>query len=188
MTMSRPEQITLTIERRILEHPRSIHRKRMRAGVWLYLFLLSRLQKGQDTLDLNPQEAGQEMGVPEGTIRTWLGQLRKHRYVRARRTNGSVRVKVRGVAREATEALEALAAAVPKRFFTVQKLERALGETGNRESLEAVLETYPDDAVKRALSGALAVPSEQIRRSRTALFIYLIKRHVQTKTTDDPRT
>jgi hypothetical protein len=69
------------------------------------------------------------------------------------------------------------ATAAPTRFFTVAKLQRALGEPGNDEALQAALSLYPDTVVKRALAGTLAVPETQIRRSRTALFIYLLKRH-----------
>ncbi|MBU1698945.1 MAG: hypothetical protein KJ927_04130 [Candidatus Eisenbacteria bacterium] len=185
--MSRLDPITLTIDRRILEHPRSFHRKRMRGSIWLYLFLLSRLPSGEDKLDLNPLDVAPMMGLPEGTIRTWLGQLRKHRYVTAKRTNGSIRVKVKRVVRESVKPQETKRPDTPTRFFTVAKLEQALDETGNRDSLEEILAKHPDEVVKRALAGAIAVPAEQIRRSRTALFIYLLKRHAQTKTTNDSR-
>ena len=70
--------------------------------------------------------------------------------------------------------------AAPTRFFTVAKLQRVLGESGNEEALQASLSLYPDEVVKRALAGTLAVPETQIRRSRLALFIYLLKRHAQT--------
>lgn len=184
--MSGPDRLTISIDRRILEHPRSLHRKRIRGSIWLYLFLLSRLPGGQDTLDLCPENVAQTMGVPEGTVRTWLGQLRKHRYVTARRTNGTVRVRVKGSRWEPAKATQSKASDSPMRFFTTQKLEQALGETGNRDSLEAILADHPDEVIKRALAGAIAVPTEQIRRSRTALFIYLTKHHAKTKVPDNP--
>ena len=43
--------------------------------------------------------------------------------------------------------------------------------------LQTALDAHDDGVVKRALAGTLAVPETQIRRSRTALFIYLLKRH-----------
>ena len=46
--------------------------------------------------------------------------------------------------------------------------------------LQAVLNLHSDEQIKRALAGTLAVPETQIRRSRTALFIYLLKRHAQS--------
>jgi hypothetical protein len=113
------------------------------------------------------------MGPPDRTVRSWLGHLRKAGYLDAVRLNGSVRVTLGRV-----EIQEPVAPpAQPTRFFTVPKLQRALGEPGNDEALQAALSLYPDAVVKRALAGTLAVPETQIRRSRTALFIYLLKRH-----------
>ena len=76
-----------------------------------------------------------------------------------------------------TPALTAAEPATPTRFFTVAKLQRALGESGTAEALQAALGLYPDAVVKRALAGTLAVPETQIRRSRTALFLYLLQQH-----------
>lgn len=173
--MSSDSPITLTLDRRILEHPRAYHLRRMRAGLWLYLDLLARLPAGADTFEVEPAAVGRDMGLPEGTVRSWLGHLRKAGYLEAVRLNGSTRVTIRRAA--APEAPSVVATAQPTRFFTVAKLQRALGEKGNEETLQAALGLHGDDIVKRALAGALAVPDTQIRRSRTALFIYLLKRH-----------
>jgi len=173
--MSAPEPITLSLDRRILEHPRAYHLRRMRAGLWLYLDLLARLPAGAESFDVEPAAIGRDMGLPEGTIRSWLGHLRKAGYLDAVRLNGKVRVSIKRV-----EAPEPPPASVtPTRFFTVPKVQRALGELGNEEALQAALSLYPDSVVKRALVGTLAVPETQIRRSRLALFIYLLKRHAQ---------
>ena len=174
--MSSPEPITLSLDRRILEHPRAYHLRRMRAGLWLYLDLLARLPAGAETFEVEPAAIGRDMGLPEGTIRSWLGHLRKSGYIDAARLNGKSRVTIkRAVAPEPSPA----PLATPTRFFTVPKLQRALGEPGNDEALQATLSLYPDTVIKRALAGTLAVPETQIRRSRTALFIYLLKRHAQ---------
>ena len=64
-----------------------------------------------------------------------------------------------------------------ERFFTVGKLQRLLKDKLNTEAFEAALAHHPDPVIRRALAGALAPPDEQIRRSRTALFLYLLKRY-----------
>jgi hypothetical protein len=174
--MSSPQPIILSLDRRILEHPRAYHLRRMRAGLWLYLDLLARLPAGAETFEVEPAAIGRDMGLPEGTIRSWLGHLRKAGYLDAVRFNGTVRVTMKHAA--APEPASPIAA-TPSRFFTVAKLERALGEAGNEEALQAVLNLHPDPIIQRALAGTLAVPEPQIRRSRTALFIYLLKRHAQ---------
>ena len=171
-----PQPITLSLDRRILEHPRAYHLRRMRAGLWLYLDLLTRLPAGAETFDVEPAAIGRDMGLPEGTIRSWLGHLRKAGYLDAVRLNGKVQVSIK---RPAAPEPESQAPLPATRFFTVPKLQRALGEPGNEEALQAALGLYPDAVVKRALAGTLAVPETQIRRSRLALFIYLLKRHAQ---------
>ena len=175
--MSFPQPITLSLDRRILEHPRGYHLRRMRAGLWLYLDLLARLPAGAETFEVEPAAVGRDMGLPEGTVRSWLGHLRKAGYLDAIRLNGKVRVTIKHA--EVPEPPPATVA--PPRFFTVAKLQRALDEPGNDEALQAALGLYPDAVVKRALAGTLAVPETQIRRSRTALFLYLLKQHAHAQ-------
>ena len=175
--MSSPQPITLTLDRRILDHPRAYHLRRMRAGLWLYLDLLARLPADAETFEVEPAAVGRDMGLPEGTVRSWLGHLRKGGYLEAVRLNGKVRVTIKRAAAPETPAEPP----TPTRFFTVAKLQRALGEPGNAEAFEAALSFYPDAVVKRALAGTLAVPETQIRRSRTALFLYLLKRHAHAQ-------
>ena len=95
--MSTSHPITLTLDRRLLRHPRAYHLRRMRLGIWLYLDLLARLPAGAETLEIDPAAIGAEMGLPEATIRSWLGHLRQARYVDAHRLNGHVRVTIRTV-------------------------------------------------------------------------------------------
>ena len=169
--MPSPQTITLTLDARLLRHPRAYHLRRMRAGIWLYLDLLARLPAGADTLEVAPKVIGEELGLPEATVRSWLGHLRKAGYVAAERLNGTVRVTVKkGFVPEAP-------ATPNERFFTVPKLQRMLKDKLNVEAFEAALKLYPDAVIRRALAGALAPPDERIHRSRTALFLYLLKRY-----------
>jgi DNA-binding transcriptional regulator PaaX len=91
--MLRNSILAIQLDRRRLEHPRAYHLRRMRAGIWLYLDLLARLPVGAETIEVEPAAIGEEMGLPEGTVRSWLGHLRKAGYVAAERLNGKVRVK-----------------------------------------------------------------------------------------------
>lgn len=169
--MPTASSIHLTLDRRILHHPRAYHLRRMRMGLWLYLDLLARFPAGAGSLEVEPALVAGEMGVEEGFVRSWLGHLSKAGYVEAERLNGKVRVSIRSSS--VPEPVEP-----PRhRFFTVPKLQRALGDTSNTESFEAALRDHPDTVIRRALAGALAVPENQIRRSRTALFLYLLKRY-----------
>jgi len=55
--------------------------------------------------------------------------------------------------------------------------KRALNDRQNGEAFEGAIRDHRDDVIRRALAGALAVPSEKVRRSRTALFLYLLNRY-----------
>jgi hypothetical protein len=164
--------ITLTLDRRLLEHPRGYHLRRMRGAIWLYLDLLAR---GAGTIEIEPAAVGRAMGLPEGTIRSWLGHLRKAGYIEAKRLNGKVLVAIERRA----PAHDPEPPKIAPRFFTAAKIMRALGERNDPEAIEAALETHADDAIRRALAGAMATPAEKIRRSRTALFLFLLKRYAQ---------
>jgi hypothetical protein len=171
--MIHASSVTLTLDRRLLRHPRAYHLRRMRAGIWLYLDLLARLPVGAETIEVEPAVIGGEMGLDEGTVRSWLGHLRKAGYVAADRLNGKVRVAIKkGFVPDSP---------IPsaERVFTVAKLQRMLKDKLNTEAFEAALKDHPDAVIRRALAGALAPPDEEIRRSRTALFLFLLKRYDQ---------
>ena len=161
------ERHKLPLEHRLLFHPRAFHLRRMRLGVWLYLALLAKSNRGEVKID--PSALAAEMGIAEGRLRSWLGHLNKAGYVDATRLNGSIQIRVKHTANE-PQAPEA-------RFFTVARLQKALKDQGNTEAFEAALRLYKDPVIRSALAGALAPPAEEIRRSRTALFLYLLKRH-----------
>lgn len=175
--MAMHEPITLTLDRQLLEHPQAFHLRRMRAGIWLYLDLLARLPAGAGNIEVEPAAIGRDMGLPEGTVRSWLGHLRKSGYLDAQRLNGHVHVTFYRLQAQ-TPAPEPKPEE-PKRLFDVSRLEQALGERGDSDALQAALNLYPDRIIQRALARTMAVPTERIRRSRTALFIYLLKRHAQ---------
>src|SRR5258706_2630741 len=125
--MSSPEPITLTLDRRILEHPRAYHLRRMRAGLWLYLDLMARQPAGAETFEVEPAAIGRDMGLPEGTVRSWLGHLRKAGYVDSERLNGKVLVTMKRADGPTSERPDE-APTQPLRFFTVAKLQRVLGD------------------------------------------------------------
>src|SRR5216117_3277363 len=123
--MTQTSTVTLTLDLRLLRHPRAYHLRRMRAGIWLYLDLLARLPTGAETIEVEPAVIGEAMGLPEGTVRSWLGHLRKAGYVAAERLNGTVRVTIKkGFVPEPPVTPQ-------ERFFTVQKLQRMLKDRLN---------------------------------------------------------
>lgn len=167
------EVITIRIPRQCIEHPRASHMRRMRGGIWLYIALLARLAPGSDAVEIDPVGLGKSMGLPENTVRSTLGHLKKAGYVAIARQDGTLTVRLKRIPLPKPAAPEAR----PARRFSVEGLEKTLGDTGYRDGLEVALAAHADTTIQRALAGALAVPTEEIRRSRTALFLYLLKRN-----------
>jgi hypothetical protein len=167
------DPITLTLDRRILEHPRAYHLRRMRGAIWLYLDVLARMPSGAGTIEIEPAAVAGAMGLPEGTVRSWLGHLRKAGYLGAQRLNGKTRVTIQS----SGPTPESQAPEKPHRFFTAAKVMRALNERTDPAAIEDALDRHSDAIVRRALAGAMATPAERIRRSRTALFLYLLKHY-----------
>ncbi len=173
--MSIRDPITLTLDRRLLEHPRAYHLRRMRQGIWLYLDLLARLAGRPGTLEVEPAAVGRDMGLPEGTIRSWLGHLRQGGYTRARRLNRAIEVTVLGAEFPVRKAEATV------KVRSAEDLARALGEPGNPTAFQAALNLYPKRIIERSLKETRAVPQSEIRHSRTALFLYLLKHHDDKK-------
>lgn len=171
--MALRDPITLTFNRRLLEHPRAYHLRRMRVGIWLYLDLLARLSGRAGTLVVEPAVVGRDMGLSEGTIRSWLGHLRKVGYLQTQRFDGAFRVTIDGRKIPSAESPRKI------RSHTVASLAAALKEPGNEVALEAAIRLYGAAAVDQALEAATDVPQRQIRHSRTGLFLYLLKQNAQ---------
>lgn len=181
--MTKPDLVTITIERRILEHPDAVHLNRIRSAIWLYLILLARVEGENRSLVVDPSQIARSMGLKEGTIRSWIGHLRKGRYLDTHRTNGALQIQLR---RFQPVPAQPTSNSTGTHELAAKRIARVLGEETDLDALEEIAKRYPAPAIRKALAATLAVPSERIRRSRTALFLYLIKRHEQTNT-NDPR-
>src|ERR1041385_4851672 len=178
MTIQHP--VTITIDRRLLEHPHARHLKRMRASFFLYLDLLARIPEGRDDIEVSVSVLATDMGLAEGTVRAWLGHLRRAGYIGLRRQNGTVLVTIAHPSSSGAPVSGPPAEGVPETSeFSAARIERALGERGYGEQLDAVLDRHPPRVIQRALAGALAPKDREIRRSRTALFLYLLKQYDQ---------
>jgi hypothetical protein len=175
--MTTHQPIMLSLERSLLEHPEALHLRRMRMALWLYLVLLARLPHGQNSFDVNPAALALSMGLPEGTVRSWLGHLRKGRYITIEGQNGSLRITIK----HATKEPDSPSREPLRQLFSVPRLMRALGEKQDPDALAQALARYPTDIIRQSLARTLAVPNEKIRRSRTALFLYLLTHHNETR-------
>jgi DNA-binding transcriptional ArsR family regulator len=151
----------------------------MRQSVWLYLYLLLAVNPKTGTRLFLPAEMGTQMGLKEDTIRSWMGRLRKAGYVRVERQGEYLRVEItRWRAPASTEPKEPTSAKAPSRprGITADQLARQLGEEPGDPFWERVIETWDEPTIQQVIADVKRVPDEQIRKSRAALFRYLITR------------
>ena len=66
-----------------------------------------------------------------------------------------------------------------KEKFLAEELAERLDEEGSIELYRSYVATFPEDLLRKVLAEVLAVPAEKIRKSRGALFSYLIKKYAK---------
>lgn len=165
----------------LVADPRATHVRRMRQAIWLYLYLLLAMNPSTGKRLLDPRQVAEAMGLREATIRSWLGHLRKQGYVTAERQGDLVLVKV---TRWQEETPSAEPAPEPPDLPTAQP-----GPLISRDTLASALECDPEDPfltevlaredpgrLREVLDRVERIPQAQIRKSRLALFRFLLNR------------
>lgn len=67
-----------------------------------------------------------------------------------------------------------------RRDLLVQDIGLALGDFGDLPLYRALCRIYTETAIRQALSEVRQTPDSQIKKSRTALFLYLLKKHAKS--------
>jgi DNA-binding transcriptional ArsR family regulator len=154
----------------------------MRQAVWLYLYLLLAANPETGKRLLSPALIGREMGLSEETVRSWLGHLRGGGYVTLERQGDLVLVTVNKWRRGRAPSTTRLEKPEPAKRqvtagLTPVKLARALGCAPGEPFLAEILAQEPPERIQTALEAVARVPEDRIRKSRLALFRYLLTKH-----------
>jgi len=187
----------------LIADPKAKHYCRMKQAVWLYLYFIafSNLKTGKLTGRLS--DIARDMGLPEESLCSWLGHLRKWHYVMAEKQGDEVVFKItkwKNIATELETAVspqkEKLKKNTGRRIEPIQtasgeerkvydisglahEIALALEEPDNQLYFEELCRRYPAHIIQRSLEEARAVPAEKIKKSRGALFAYLVKKHAR---------
>lgn len=175
-------QDAVPVRRGLVADPEARHVHRMRQAVWLYLYLLLAANPETGKRLLSPGLIAREMGLREETVRSWLGHLRGGGYVTLERQGDLVLVTVnkwrQARAPRATRAQKPDPARKrPQTGLTPETLARALGCAPGEPFLGEVLANEDPERIRTALEEVARVPEEKIRKSRLALFRFLITKH-----------
>jgi len=167
-----------TLRTGLVADPLAKHLRALRQAIWLYLFLLAAVGTAGGRL-IDPAEVGEVMGLSEGTIRSWLGQLRHKGYVACRRNGRHVWVKILRWRPDRPSKRNNTLSANPDTdlgSITAKKLAGLLGEPLESPLAAHVVATYPTEDIRSALNEVLSVPEHRIKKSRLSLLIYLLKK------------
>lgn len=171
---------TILLRRGLVVDSEARHYRAMRQSVWLYLYLLLAVNPTTGTRLLSPALVAQQMGLNEDTIRSWLGRLRKAGYLRVERQGDYLRVEMKRWRVPVRPAVEKHVEDEPqpkaRGGMTPELLARRLGEEPGDPFWEHAVSTWDDPTIRRVLEEVEKVPTERIRKSRAALFRYLITR------------
>jgi hypothetical protein len=67
-----------------------------------------------------------------------------------------------------------------------REIAQGLGEEEYLPVYQRLVRRYPEGLVRRAYEKTLEVPAEKIRKSKGAIFNYLLKQYARKKRLDDP--
>jgi len=185
----------------LVADPEAKHYRRIKQAVWLYLYLIAFANLRTGKLMCNIADIAQDMGLGEETIRSWLGHLRRRHYVIVERQGDDLLFKISKWKNIITEVDSSLPQIKPKKKSYVPRtpthndskgklnfhnrseladeIVDQLQEPGNRARFEEICRVYPLDVIEQALKEAKAVQPERIKKSRGALFVYLVKKYAQ---------
>ncbi len=188
-----------TLRRGLVADREAKHFRAMKQSLWLYLYLLLAVNRATGTRLLSPGAVAREMGIREETIRSWLGHLRRQGYVRVERVGSHLHVTVKKWGQESVkETLHSTPASkkapengdhTPPRsesLLTPEELARRLGAEPVDEFLTEAVEEVDAATLEDIVAQVERVPEERIRKSRLALFRYLLKRRRAYPLDEDP--
>lgn len=179
--------------------PAAKHIKRLGPAVWLLMYLIASAHVKTGKLVTTFSSIATQMGISEATVCSWLGHLRKWQYVSIQKEGQEVRFRIARwktfpgeIVPHTTTAAENRGAkprypefalkrplTVEKAQILAQRIAEDFGEQKNLHYIFAVCKQYPPLIIKEAFTKVAAMPAERIRKSRSALFVYLAKKYAQ---------
>lgn len=159
----------------------------IKQALWLYLSLLLQAGRRKGTLEFDLAVTAKALGVKDGTVASWLGHLKKAGLIATRKWPGTLLVKLTRfhIVHQHSDVADrphtrpTPAPAAPRLTAAQEAYAKALAQAlQDEENLERYLELVAsrDQAkLQQALTQVQKVPAAKIRKSRAALFHYIIK-------------
>lgn len=169
----------------LLFNPQQNHYVKLRQAFWLYAYLLICADPGSGKLLVSSDKIAGQLNVKGTTIQSWLGHLNRQKYLSARHQTGSWAVSITGWPSERPSVKPVMISDdegekddEPDKI-TPSLLHERIGNGEGVHYYEVLVEKYPQDILRRALSDVMVVPASRIKKSKGALFTFLVKRYAQ---------
>ena len=174
-----PQWAPIQLRPGLVVDPRAKHFRAMKQAIWLFLYLIS-VADPQGIALIQIAIVSKEMGLPEDTIRSWLGQLRKNGYLDTLQQGEGVQVTISRWDAPAEVSKESGQSPTPKPPTLVNhdqssNLATALGGDPDDPMWDSILAQHSKTHIQATLDRVKKVPPQQIRKSRVALFLYLLR-------------
>lgn len=180
--------------------PNAKHYHRIKQAIWFYLYLIaySNLKTGKLIASLS--DVSEQMGIQEDTISSWLGHLKKLNYVTSTKQDDKCLFRItkwknifndQEVSITNPEKYNPIKGRFSRKNNTILRVEKAtLSELGKviaeelkaKESVsyfEHLCQLYPKEIVLKSFKETIELPSTKIKKTRSALFVYLVKKYAQ---------
>jgi len=159
--------------------------KRMRQTIWLYLYLILQLNPRTGRSVTKVSTISRDMGIKQETIRSWLGHLRRKAYVSVKRQGDYLMIGLTGLKpipeTPPAKALRPDEVVKVDHERQAQRIAKEFQDEDNLGYYEDLCERYPEHLINRAFSEVLKIPQAKIKKSRGALFTYLLKKYADKK-------
>jgi len=187
-----PPHITSTLRNLVLDG-NGAHFQQIKIALWLYLYLVLSLNPETGKVLFDPRQGEKDTGIREETLRSWLGHLRRGGYLSVKKQDKGFLVKVSGTVSKRpkkpsipedplnSDNPKIIPNEVGKANVLAHEIADEFKNGSNLEFYQVLCEDYPLDVINRAFAATKAVPERQIRKSRGALFTYLVKKYAQEK-------
>ncbi|MCK4351823.1 hypothetical protein KAW65_00255 [candidate division WOR-3 bacterium] len=151
------------------------HYYRVKNAIWLYLYLVLSANSKTGKLLSRLDFIASQMGICKDTLQTWLGHLKKWGYVTTQKQGESIVFKLSRWKESYQPKVEAKA----KEELLAERIAKTFKDEENLSYYETLCERYSEDLINLAFREVKKIPSSKIRKSRGALFTYLVKKYAK---------
>ncbi|MCB9503233.1 MAG: hypothetical protein H6696_14985 [Deferribacteres bacterium] len=176
-----------------------VHYEILKQSIWLYVYCLAKCHPITGSLTTNIDKIAGDLQLKKATVQSWSGQLRKANLISIRKygdiklirlTNWPAKNNEHSNKAQTQESVKQKQTCQRSKITKIDAKSEALNNQATPENLantlnapdqmklfEQICQDYPHHLIHKSLQDAQAVPDENIKKSRLALFVFLIKKY-----------